>query len=768
MKTQTILDAIGNTPLVEVRRLNPNPTVRILAKLEYVNPGGSIKDRAALSMIEYGEKNGELTPDKTVIEATSGNTGIGLAMVCSVKGYRLKLAMSESVSEERQKILRARGASIVLTPGHLGTDGAIDEVTRLVSENPGHYYRSNQYSSPANWMAHYHGTAEEIWEQSGGEVNCVVASMGTTGTLMGLSRRMKEYRSDIRIVGVEPYLGHGIQGLKNMKEAHEPPIYERHRLDSKVNVEDDEAFEMTRRLASEEGLFVGMSSGAALVAAIKEAESMTSGTVVVILPDGGERYLSTHLFSVKDKPGPMLYNTRTGRREMFAPKEPGTVSLYTCGPTVHQSMDLSLIRRFLFSDLLSRYLTFRGFSVRHIINITDLDDKTIAGAVEEGIPLAEFTRHWIDGFHKDLLALAIKPAEAYPKVSEHVDKMVSVTEELLKKGIAYEKLRSVYFDISQIENYGTMSGVDLDKIRLGATVDLDEYEKENPRDFTLFKRTRSHERDMGVSISTRWGFVRPSLHVQCAAISMAYLGAGFDIHTSSRALLFPHHENEEAIAQGLTGGPLARIWLHCDRVLAHGRKMDAHGERVTLEDIYELGFDGRVVRYWLLSGHYGKSLNYSPDRIRESAKALAKIDACVTSLMMREHGRPYADLDQLVYDIRRGLIDAMDDDLNVSRGLAVIFRAVRKINALMGQGWIDGDGALELLKILRDVDHVLGIFDFSKRKGGASQEVADLLAEREGARERGDWQRADALRSRLESLGATVRDTPVKRPMDGL
>ncbi|WP_300671169.1 cysteine synthase [Desulfoluna sp.] len=763
MKTHTILDAIGNTPLVEVTRLNPNPQVRIFAKLEYVNPGGSIKDRAALSMIEYGEKNGELTQDKTVIEATSGNTGIGLALVCSVKGYRLKLAMSDAVSEERQKILRARGAEIVLTPGHLGTDGAIEEVTRLVAEHPDMYYRSNQYSSPANWMAHYNGTATEIWDQCDGQVDCVVASMGTTGTLMGLSRRMKEYRDEIRIVGVEPYLGHGIQGLKNMKEAHEPAIYERRRLDAKVNVEDDEAFEMTRRLASDEGLFVGMSSGAAMVAAVKEAETMDTGTVVVILPDGGERYLSTHLFSVKDKPGPMLYNTRTGRREMFAPKEPGVVTLYTCGPTVHQRMDLSLMRRFLFSDLLSRYLSFRGFSVRHIINITDLDDKTIAGAAEKGVPLAEFTAHWIDLFHRDLAALAIKSPEACPKVSEHVDKMVAVTEELLKKGVAYEKLRSVYFDISRVAQYGAMSGVDLEKIRLGATVDLDEYEKENPRDFTLFKRTRSQEREMGVSIATRWGRVRPSLHVQCAAISMAFLGAGFDIHTSSRELLFPHHENEEAIARALSGGPLARFWLHCDRVLAHGRKLDSTGSRITLEEIEALGFDGRVLRYWLLSGHYRKPLNYSPKRLEEAAKALSKIDACMKALVMREEGLPYADIDQVVYDIRKGLIDAMDDDLNLSRTLAVIFRAIRRINALMGEGWIDPDGARELLKIFRDVDQVLGIFHFSEKDIHPSGGVEALLAERAAARKRGEWERADALRVRLEALGVSVHDARAVR-----
>ncbi|MBW2133600.1 MAG: cysteine synthase family protein, partial [Deltaproteobacteria bacterium] len=201
---RSIIDAIGNTPLVEIRRLNPNSRVKIFAKLESFNPGGSVKDRPALYMIEAGEKQGLLTPKKTVVEATSGNTGIGLALVCAVKGYRLLLAMSEAVSEERRKILKARGADILLTPGHLGTDGAIEEVYRLVRENPDLYFMPDQFNNAANWQAHYHGTAEEIWRQTGGSVTAVVATLGTSGTLMGISRRLKEYHPDIQIIGVEP------------------------------------------------------------------------------------------------------------------------------------------------------------------------------------------------------------------------------------------------------------------------------------------------------------------------------------------------------------------------------------------------------------------------------------------------------------------------------------------------------------------------------------------------------------------------------------
>ncbi|MFO7884364.1 MAG: cysteine synthase family protein, partial [Desulfobacteraceae bacterium] len=296
----SLLDSIGNTPVVEIKRLNPFPDVKIFAKLEYMNPGGSIKDRAALSMIEDGERKGHLKKGKTVIEATSGNTGIGLAMICSVKGYSLVLTMSESASEERKKILKARGADIILTPGHLGSDGAIEAVYKLARENPETYFMTDQYNNEANWKAHYHTTAEEIWEQTGGRVDGIVASIGTSGTVMGLSRKLKQLNPDIRIIGAEPYLGHGIQGLKNMKESYVPDIFNKQLLDEKINIEDDKAFDITRQLARKEGLFVGMSSGAAMAVALQEAKRMTSGTLVVIFPDGGERYLSTPLFVVRD------------------------------------------------------------------------------------------------------------------------------------------------------------------------------------------------------------------------------------------------------------------------------------------------------------------------------------------------------------------------------------------------------------------------------------------------------------------------------------
>ncbi|MBU3948548.1 MAG: cysteine--tRNA ligase [Proteobacteria bacterium] len=752
----SILDTIGGTPLVEIKNLNPNPNVRILAKLEYLNPGGSIKDRAALFMIEEGEKSGELTRDKIVIEATSGNTGIGLALICSVKGYKLLLTMSESASIERQKILKARGADILLTPGHLGTDGAIEEVYRICRENPGAYFMTDQFNNDANWKAHYYTTAEEIWNQTEGKVTAVVATLGTTGTVMGISRKLKEYNPDIKIIAVEPYLGHKIQGLKNMKEAYRPEIYEKKRIDKIVNIDDEDAFEAARRLAKEEGLFVGMSSGAAMVIAQRQASEMDEGTIVVIFPDSGERYLSTSLFTVKEKINLMLFNTITRSKEPFEPIHPGKASVYSCGPTAHDRMHPGECRRFVFSDLLCRYLEFRGYSVKHIMNITDLDDKTINGSEKAGLELSEFTEKYINLFKEDLKLLGIKPAENYPKASEHIEDMVLLAEKLVKKGYAYEKLRSLYFDISRFSDYGKLSGIDINKIRIGATVDLDEYEKDNPRDFTLMKRAKLSELRRGIYTATDWGNVRPSWHIQCAAMAMKYLGETFDIHTSSRELIFPHHENEIAISKALTGKSLAKFWMHCDRVLVDGKKVDEIKGRLCVSDLINMGYSGREIRYWLISTHYRKPIVFSSKRLEDARKSLKRLDTCVHALLDIKAREPYSEIDQLLYDIKSGFIGAMDDDLNISSALSSIFRIVRKINVLAKDNKIDSAGAKKIMEAFQDIDSVLNIFDFGECF--FDPEVKHLLEERDKARTEKNWGVADDIRKKLESMGIAIRD----------
>ncbi len=752
----SLLEAIGHTPLVEIGRLNPNPRVRLLAKLEYLNPGGSIKDRASLAMIEAGEKSGTLTPDKTVLEATSGNTGIGLAMICAIKGYRLLLAMSESVSLERQKILRARGADILLTPGHLGTDGAIEEAYRLARENPDTYFMTDQFNNPANWQAHYDGTGPEIWHQTGGRVTHVVATLGTSGTLMGITRRLKEYNPAVRIVGVEPYLGHKIQGLKNLKESYCPGIFEKGLVDEIVNVDDEEAFAMARHLARQEGLFVGMSSGAAMAVACRQAATMAEGLVVAILPDSGERYLSTSLFTVREELGLRLFNTLGRQAERFAPLVPGKVSLYSCGPTADARMHLGVCRRVAFADLLCRYLEFRGLAVRHVMNITDMDDRTIEGSARTGQSLAEFTSGHIETFLRDLALLHIRPAAALPRTSEHLEEMVTLAEKLVQSGHAYEKLRSLYFNIGKAPGYGRLSGVNLDKIRLGATVDLEDYEKDNPRDFTLLKRCRLAELKRGLYVKTRWGSVRPSWHLQCAAMAMKYLGEHFDIHLSGRELIFPHHENEIAIATALTGSPLARFWVHCDGVRLEGKAADG-GSAIGLDALTAEGWSDREIRFWLISTHYHKPVRYSLEQLAAARRALARLNATVLALQQVAPGAsPFAETEQLVYDIRSGFIGAMDEDLNIAAALAVLFRCLRQVNRLLQQGSLDSPGAVRILDALRAIDTVLGVMDFSAAAPAA--DVQELLQRRADARRQRDWILADRLREKLLARGVTLRD----------
>jgi cysteine synthase B len=292
----SVLSVIGKTPLVELRHLNGNPNVRIFAKLEGSNPSGSVKDRAAYYMIMKAEESGELAEGKTILEPTSGNTGIALAMIGASKGYPVTLTLPQCVSVERRNTLEAFGAEVVLTPASQGTDGAIRRAHEIISAEPDKYYMPNQFANPNNTLAHYETTGPEIFEQTGGKLDAFVAGMGTTGTLMGTSRYLKEQSERIRVVGVEPTEGHAIQGLKNMREAMVPEIYDESQLDEKIVIDDGTAFETARVLATQEGIFAGISSGAAVAGALQVARQMDAGTIVTILPDRGDRYLSTMLF----------------------------------------------------------------------------------------------------------------------------------------------------------------------------------------------------------------------------------------------------------------------------------------------------------------------------------------------------------------------------------------------------------------------------------------------------------------------------------------
>ena len=756
-KYNNILDTIGNTPIVPIRHLNTNDKVAIVAKLESFNPGGSIKDRIALWMVEEAERSGHLTKDKIIVEATSGNTGIGLTLVAAIKGYRVLLTMSDSVSEERKRILKALGAELRLTPSRLGTDGAIEEVYNLAREEPGKYWLADQFNNESNWKAHYYGTAVEIWKQTQGKVTIVVTAMGTTGTAMGVSRKLKELNPNIQVVGVEPYLGHSIQGMKNMKESYQPEIFDKTLLDRIVHIEDAEAFQMARRLAKEEGIFAGMSSGAAMAAALKVAQETNEGFLVVILPDGGERYLSTNLFTDRKKTGVTLFNTLTRQKEAFIPIKEDSVSMYSCGPTVSQLIGLGDCRRYVVADLLRRYLEFKGFAVTHIMNITDLDDRTIKGAEAAGEELSTFTEKYYKEFLQDMDALGIQRATKYPLASEHVEEMIEITQKLLEKGFAYERLRSVYFDISRFKDYGRLSRVDLNKMRVGKTVDLDQYEKDNPRDFTLLKRSTLHELKRGIFLTTKWGKVRPSWHIECAAIALKALGDTFDIHTGSTDLIFPHHENDIAISQALTGEPLANYWVHNELAREKKSPETTQDKAITLRQVLNKGYSGREVRFWLLNMHYRKAIDFSWTKLVVAKKTVARLDRFADKLRTCHKGPVTGEIDQLIYDLKQQFVSAMDDDLSISQALAALFDFIHAINRIVDSQGLNLSDRKKVEGILSGLNSVLMIMDLDKSE--PSQRIEQLLQERATARKTKDWSKADQIRNELNELGIEVIDT---------
>lgn len=761
------LALIGNTPLVELSAVNPNPNVKVYAKLEKNNPGGSVKDRVGLWMIEAAEASGELTPGKIIIEPTSGNTGIGLAMVAAIKGYPIVLAMSEGVSVERRKILAALGAEFLLTPASAGTDGAIERAYELAAAEPAKYFLPDQFNNPANLDAHYHGTALEIWAQTGGKITHFVTTMGTTGTLMGCSRRFRELDRRIRIIGVEPYLGHKIQGLKNLKEAYVPGIYDDSAVDEKINIDDDAAYEMARRLAREEGLMVGMSCGAAAHVACEVAQQIESGVVVTILPDGGERYLSTTLFEVTEPETPLsqlyFFNTISGRYQAFEPLEPeGPVTMYSCGPTVHARAHLGLLRRMMVDDMVRRTLEYTGYQVKHVVSITDLDDNTLAAAEASGEPMGELTARFEAAFHEDVETLGIRAADTYVRSTDSIDDMISLTEELVHGGYAYEKLRSVYFNIGRVESYGELSGKDLGKIRIGATVDLERYDKDDPRDFTLLRRANLQELRRGVARKTRWGNVRPSWHVQCSAMARAQLGERFDIHMASVDLIFPHNENEIAQSRALTGESQARFWLHSELVRSGGKKMTyAEDTCTTLPELLARGYTGRELRFFLLQSHYRQPVHLTDERLDATRTTLRRFDECMRNLRaVQSQVECVTEADAWILEMRDGFRRAMLEDLNISAALAHVFTLVRQANYLMAQQRLCANHSQNVLDAFRQVDQVLGVLSPDDVDETLPDDVDRLVGEREQARRSGDFEQADAIRDQLVDLGYVVEDRP--------
>ncbi|WP_028585986.1 cysteine--tRNA ligase [Desulfogranum mediterraneum] len=758
-----ITELIGNTPLVELPRLGTDPKVQLFGKLESSNPGGSIKDRVALSMVEAAERSGELTRDKILLEATSGNTGIGIAMVCAAKQYRCQLIMPESASIERRLIMQAYGAEIILTPAKRSTDGAIEKAYAMAREHPDLYCLADQFNNQANWQAHYNSTGPEIWEQSGGRVSDIIVTLGTSGTAMGLSRWFRDHHPEVRVIAVEPYLGHKIQGLKNMKESYKPGIFDKTIPSAIVNIADEDAFATVRRLAAEEGIFAGMSSGAAAFAAMERAKELEEGYIVVILPDGGERYLSTPLFVPQKKTAEQgsqlkFFNTMSRKKERFEPVNKERVTLYACGPTAYTPPNMAHLRRFVVADIMARYLRYREYTVESYMNFTDLDDNTIAGAEAAGMELKAYTGGFIDQFLKAAEILGVEESTGYPLASDHVEDMIEIAHELIHKGYAYEKHGSIYFDISKFKRYGRLSGIDLSKIRVGRTVDLDNYEKDNPRDFTLLKRSTLAELKKGIFFETDWGNVRPGWHIECSAMSTRYLGETIDIHTAGQDLVFPHHENEIAIAESLTGKPLANYWVHSGLLLRDGKKMADDSENgVTLQEVLDRGYSGREVRFMLLGVHYRKPLHFSYKRLESARSALKRIDAFTRKILCLPVGLPHPQVATYISALESRFSEAMDDDINTSGAIGALFDFLRKVNPVIQSSHLDQEQKNDILEVLGSINKVLGFLQLEQSP--LSPEIDRLIHQRERARQLKDWTAADSVREQLLRKGITVQDS---------
>jgi cysteinyl-tRNA synthetase len=464
-------------------------------------------------------------------------------------------------------------------------------------------------------------------------------------------------------------------------------------------------------------------------------------------------------------PDLVLFNTLGRSLAPFAPLVPGEARVYTCGPTVYNQVHIGNLRTFLFEDLLHRVLARFGYRVRQVMNLTDVDDKTIQGAHDKGVPLDEYTAPFIEAFFRDLDRLHVRRAERYPKATEHVAEMTALIEALLASGHAYESDGSVFFRIASDPDYGKLSGHDLEQARQGERVASDEYGKQDVRDFALWKATKPGE----PAWDSPWGPGRPGWHVECSAMSMKYLGETFDIHAGGVDNIFPHHENEIAQSESATGRPFARLWLHAEHLIVDGEKMSKSlGNQYTLGDLLEKGLPARAIRYLLLSVHYRQKLNFTWESLEAASGALRRVDEMRFRLgHAREAGEPRPAVAESAERLRRDFDAALGDDLNIAGALAALFVFVREVNAAIEAGELgEGDrGRIETA--LADVDEVLGVLDPAAWKEGEAEgdaaeaeEIERLVREREEARRRRDFAAADRIRNELAGRGVVLEDTP--------
>jgi cysteinyl-tRNA synthetase len=451
-----------------------------------------------------------------------------------------------------------------------------------------------------------------------------------------------------------------------------------------------------------------------------------------------------------------LYNSLTNAEEEFHPLEEGVVRFYTCGPTVYDYAHVGNFRTFVFQDLLRRYLRYRNYIVTHVMNITDVDDKTIRNAREEGISLKEYTAKYTEAFLQDSRILRIEPPDIMPCATDHIPEMVDLIRRLEEKGFTYRKEGSVYFSISRFQEYGKLSNADFSGAQAGARVDADKYDKENARDFVLWKAPKEGED----SWDTEIGPGRPGWHIECSAMSMKYLGETFDIHCGGADLVFPHHENEIAQSECATGKQFVRYWIHPEFLIVEGEKMSKSlGNFHTLRDLLDQGNSPEAIRYLLLSVHYRKQLNFTVDGMKQAQASIQRLeDFLVRMNEITGSEDPSSDFREEVHRTREQFIEAMDDDINTSAALAVLFEFVRTVYQLDSRNALTGGDAKIASEFVHEID---GIFNILPQKSEEllDDAIAEKIEARQAARRSRDFAEADRIRDWLESKGIQLEDT---------
>ncbi len=459
------------------------------------------------------------------------------------------------------------------------------------------------------------------------------------------------------------------------------------------------------------------------------------------------------------QPSICFFNTLTRKKEIFKPLENGKVKMYTCGPTVYDFAHIGNFRAFLFEDLLKRWMIQRSFKVTHVMNLTDIDDKTIKGSQKQGIPVRQFTDFYVKAFFEDIKALNIQPADNYPKATDHVPEMITLIQILMSKGIAYKgEDSSIYFSVCKFSDYGKLAKIKVGELKAGARVSQDEYAKEEAQDFALWKAWTPEDGD--VFWETELGKGRPGWHIECSAMSMKYLGETFDIHCGGIDNMFPHHENEIAQSEAATGKKFVNYWMHNEHLQVEGKKMSkSQGNFYSLRDLLAKGCDPIAIRYLLISTHYRQQFNFTFEGLEAAKGAVDRLRNFVRRLHDTDGKDSNGKVATLIAKAQACFGGSMDDDLNIGIALASLFDFVRDVNNLLDTNLVSKAEAADVGGLMMSFDAVLGVIGKVEVEEALPSDIDALVQKREQARKAKNWKEADAIRTQLKGMGIVLEDT---------